>query len=85
MLRGLPFGRLTVGGLNTSADHRLAPRLLVLPGVAPLVARPPRELCAPRVLLLAPILYDACVHGYKCRWKRCTDEMAYDAHACMCM
>jgi hypothetical protein len=29
-------------------------------------ARPPRELRAPRILLSAPILYDACVHGYKC-------------------
>jgi hypothetical protein len=70
MLRGLPSRRLTVGGPDTSADHRVAPRLLVLLGVAPLVARPPRELCAPRVLLSAPILYDACVHGYKCRWKK---------------
>jgi hypothetical protein len=85
MLRGLPSIRLTVGGPDTSADHRLAPRLLVLPGVAPLVARPPRELRAPRVLLSAPIMYDACVHGYKCRWKRRTHGMAYDAHACMCM
>jgi hypothetical protein len=66
MLRGLPSRRSIVGGPDTSADHRLAPRLLVLPGVAPLVARPPRELRAPRVLLSAPILYDACVHGYKC-------------------
>jgi hypothetical protein len=66
MLRGLPSRRLIVGGPDTSADHRLAPRLLVLPGVAPLVAWPPQELRAPRVLLSAPILYDACVHGYKC-------------------
>jgi hypothetical protein len=66
MLRGLPSRRLIVGGPDTSADHRLAPRLLVLPGVAPLIARPPRELRAPRVLLSALILYDACVHGYKC-------------------
>jgi hypothetical protein len=58
MLWGLPSRRLIVGGLDTSADHRLAPR--------PLVARPPRELRAPRVLLSAPILHDACVHGYKC-------------------
>jgi hypothetical protein len=67
MLRGLPSRRLVVGGPDTSADHRLVPRLLVLPGVALLVARPPRELRAPRVLLSTPILYDACVHGYKCR------------------
>jgi hypothetical protein len=53
--------------------------------VALLVARPPRKLRAPRVLLSAPILYDACAYGNKCRWKRCTNEMAYDAHACMCM
>jgi hypothetical protein len=66
MLWGLPSRRLIVGGPDISADHRLAPRLLVLLGVAPLVARPPRELRAPRVLLSAPILYDACVHGYKC-------------------
>jgi hypothetical protein len=85
MLRGLPSGRLVARGPDTSANHRLAPRLLVLPGVAPLVARPPRELRAPRVLLSAPIMYDACVHGYKCRWKRRTHGMAYDAHACMCM
>jgi hypothetical protein len=67
MRRGLPSKRLIVGGPDTSADHRLAPRLLVLLGVAPLIARPPRELRAPRALLSAPILYDACVHGYKCR------------------
>jgi hypothetical protein len=85
MLRGLPSRTLADGGLDTSADHRLAPRLLVLPRVAPLVARPPRKLRAPCGLLSAPILYDACVHGYKCRWKRRTDGMAYDAHACMCM
>jgi hypothetical protein len=66
MLQGLSSRRLTIGGLDTSADHHLAPQLLVLPGVAPLVSRPPRELRAPRVLLSAPILYDACVHGYKC-------------------
>jgi hypothetical protein len=66
MLRGLPSKRLIVNGPDTSADHRLVPRLLVLLGVEPLVARPPRELCAPHVLLSAPILYDACVHGYKC-------------------
>jgi hypothetical protein len=85
MLWGLPSRRLVVGGPETSADHRLAPRLLVLPGVALLVARPPQKLRAPRVLLSAPILYDACAYGNKCRWKRCTNEMAYDAHACMCM
>jgi hypothetical protein len=85
MLRGLPSRRSIVGGPDTSTDHRMAPRLLVLPGVAHLVARPPRELRAPRVLLSAPILYDACVHGYKCRWKRRTDGMAHDAHVCMCM
>jgi hypothetical protein len=85
MLRGLPSRTLADGGLDTSADHRLAPRLLVLPGVTPLVVRPPRKLRAPRELLSAPILYDACVHGYKCRWKRRTDGMAYDAYACMCM
>jgi hypothetical protein len=66
MLWGLPSRRLTDGGPDTSANHHLAPRLLVLPGVTPLVAQPPRELRAPRVLLSAPILYDACVHGYKC-------------------
>jgi hypothetical protein len=85
MLRGFPSRRLVVGGPDTLADHRMAPRLLVLLGVAPLVARPPRELCAPRVLLSAPILYDACAYGNKCRWKRCTNEMTYDAHACMCI
>jgi hypothetical protein len=63
MLRGLSSRRLIVSGPDILADHRLAPRLLVLPGVSPLVARPPRELRAPRVLLSAPILYDACVHG----------------------
>jgi hypothetical protein len=46
MLRGLPSRRLIVGGPDTSVDHRLAPRLLVLPRVAPLVARPPWELRA---------------------------------------
>jgi hypothetical protein len=85
MLQGLPSRRLTDGGPDTSTDHRLAPRLLVLPGVALLVARTPQELRAPRVLLSAPILYDACAYGNKCRWKRRTDGMAYDAHACMCM
>jgi hypothetical protein len=64
MLRGLPSRRLTVGGPDTSADHRLAPRLLVLSGVAPLVARPPRELRAPRELLSAPILY-ACIRAWE--------------------
>jgi hypothetical protein len=66
MLRGLPSRRLIDGGPDTSADHRLTPRLLVLPGVALHIAWPPRKLRAPRVLLSAPILYDACVHGYKC-------------------
>jgi hypothetical protein len=67
MLQGLPSRRLVVSGPNTSADHHLAPRLLVLLGVAPLVARPPQELRAPSVLLSAPILYDACAYGNKCR------------------
>jgi hypothetical protein len=84
MLRGLSSRKLMVGGPDTPADHRLTPRLLVLPEVAPLIARPPWELGAPRALLSAPILYDACAYGNKCRWKRCTNEMTYDAHACMC-
>jgi hypothetical protein len=65
MLWDLPSRRLIAGGSNTSADHHMAPRLLVLPGVAPLVARSPRELRASRVLLSASILlhYNMKQHG----------------------
>jgi hypothetical protein len=86
MLRGLPSRRLTDGGPDTSADHRLTPRLLVLPGVALHVARPPRELRAPRVYCF---LHRSCMMHVcmviSADGKRCTNGMAYDAHACMCM